>query len=231
MGGALAYLVLLAVAEPSGRSGSPTGPAPSRWCGTATRSAQPRPGHRWRDSRGGGPRFVWAIIRGFIGLPEALVRGSSERRRSKGLSPSRGDDRRGARAIPWRRSASRATRSGCSAPSPLTLLLKGPGRADLRDREGAERAFQAMADDPETRVLGLRACSWRRCRRDDEIAARAYATEAVAPRAERHLGQRRDAGGALRRHRLDPAPWKRWSAALPSASSTSRRPSASGPSS
>lgn len=39
--------------------------------------------------------FVWAIIRGFIGLPEALVRGSSRAAPEQGLSALAGDDRRG----------------------------------------------------------------------------------------------------------------------------------------
>ena len=122
--------------------------------------------------------FVWAIIRGFIGLPEALVRGSSERRRSKGLSAlSRGMIAVGSGdPLAAKRYAGDAER--LLGTEPLTLLLKAQAAQISGDREGAERAFQAMADDPETRVLGLRGLFVEARRRDDEIAARAYAAEA-----------------------------------------------------
>lgn len=123
--------------------------------------------------------FVWAIIRGMIGLPEALVRGSAERRRTKGLSAlSRGMIAVGSGdPLAAKRYAGDAER--LLGTEPLTLLLKAQAAQISGDRDGAERAFQAMADDPETRVLGLRGLFVEARRRDDEIAARAYASEAA----------------------------------------------------
>ncbi len=123
--------------------------------------------------------IVWAIVRGVIGLPEALVRGSAERRRTKGLSAlSRGMVAVGSGdPLAARRYAGDAER--LLGTEPLTLLLKAQAAQISGDREGAERAFQAMADDPETRVLGLRGLFVEARRRDDEIAARAYASEAA----------------------------------------------------
>jgi len=62
---------------------------------------------------------------------------------------------------------------------PLTLLLKAQAAQISGDRDAAERAFQRMADDPETRVLGLRGLFVEARRREDDGAARAYATEAA----------------------------------------------------
>lgn len=123
--------------------------------------------------------IVWAIVRGVIGLPEALVRGSAERRRTKGLSAlSRGMVAVGSGdPLAARRFAGDAER--LLGTEPLTLLLKAQAAQISGDREGAERAFQAMADDPETRVLGLRGLFVEARRRDDEVAARAYASEAA----------------------------------------------------
>jgi HemY protein len=123
--------------------------------------------------------IVWAVIRGVIGLPEALVRGSAERRRAKGFSAlSRGMVAVGSGdPLAARRFAGDAER--LLGSEPLTLLLKAQAAQISGDREGAEQAFQAMVDDPETRVLGLRGLFVEARRRDDELAARAYATEAA----------------------------------------------------
>ena len=62
-------------------------------------------------------RFIWAVVRGIITLPEALVRGSKERRRAKGFSAlSRGMVAVGSGdPLAARRHASDA--SVCSVPS------------------------------------------------------------------------------------------------------------------
>ncbi len=123
--------------------------------------------------------LVWAIVRGVIGLPEALVRGSAERRRTKGLSAlSRGMVAVGSGdPLAARRYASDAER--LLGTEPLTLLLKAQAAQISGDREGAERAFQAMTEESETRVLGLRGLFVEARRREDEAAARAYAAEAT----------------------------------------------------
>ncbi|HEV7439325.1 MAG TPA: heme biosynthesis HemY N-terminal domain-containing protein [Methylobacterium sp.] len=123
--------------------------------------------------------FIWAIVRGIITLPEALVRGSRERRRAKGFTAlSRGMVAVGSGdPLAARRHAGDAER--LLGSEPLALLLKAQAAQISGDREAAERAFQRMANDPETRVLGLRGLFVEARRREDEPAARAYATEAA----------------------------------------------------
>jgi HemY protein len=123
--------------------------------------------------------LVWAVVRGFIELPEVLVRGSRERRRAKGFSAlSRGMVAVGSGdPLAARRHASDAER--LLGSEPLTLLLKAQAAQISGDREAAENAFQRMVDDPETRVLGLRGLFVEARRREDETAARAYAVEAA----------------------------------------------------
>ncbi|KAB1070102.1 heme biosynthesis protein HemY [Methylobacterium planeticum] len=123
--------------------------------------------------------FIWAIVRGIITLPENLVRGSRERRRAKGFTAlSRGMVAVGSGdPLAARRHAGDAER--LLGSEPLALLLKAQAAQISGDREAAERAFQRMANDPETRVLGLRGLFVEARRREDEPAARAYATEAA----------------------------------------------------
>jgi HemY protein len=123
--------------------------------------------------------FIWAIVRGIITLPEALVRGARERRRAKGFTAlSRGMVAVGSGdPLAARRHAGDAER--LLGSEPLALLLKAQAAQISGDREAAERAFQRMANDPETRVLGLRGLFVEARRREDETSARAYATEAA----------------------------------------------------
>ncbi|GEP05000.1 heme biosynthesis protein HemY [Methylobacterium oxalidis] len=123
--------------------------------------------------------FIWAIVRGVIGLPGSLVRGSRERRRAKGFTAlSRGMVAVGSGdPLAARRHAGDAER--LLGAEPLALLLKAQAAQISGDREAAEQAFQRMANDPETRVLGLRGLFVEARRREDETAARAYAAEAA----------------------------------------------------
>ncbi|WP_264044996.1 heme biosynthesis protein HemY [Methylobacterium flocculans] len=123
--------------------------------------------------------FLWAIVRGFITLPETLVRGSRDRRRAKGFSAlSRGMVAVGSGdPLAARRHASDAER--LLGAEPLTLLLKAQAAQISGDREAAEQAFQRMVNDPETRVLGLRGLFVEARRREDDASARAYAAEAA----------------------------------------------------
>ena len=123
--------------------------------------------------------FIWAVVRGIITLPEALVRGSKERRRAKGFSAlSRGMVAVGSGdPLAARRHASDAER--LLGAEPLALLLKAQAAQISGDREATEHAFQRMVNDPETRVLGLRGLFVEARRREDDVAARAYASEAA----------------------------------------------------
>lgn len=123
--------------------------------------------------------LVWAVVKGIITLPESLVRGSRDRRRAKGFSAlSRGMVAVGSGdPLAARRHAGDAER--LLGAEPLALLLKAQAAQISGDREAAEHAFQRMVNDPETRVLGLRGLFVEARRREDETAARAYATEAA----------------------------------------------------
>lgn len=122
---------------------------------------------------------LFSIVQGVIGLPSFLSRSARERKRAKGMSSlSRGMIAVGSGdPLAARRYASDAER--LLGEQPLTLLLKAQAAQISGDREAAERAFRNMAEEPETRVLGLRGLFVEARRRDDETAARAYAAEAA----------------------------------------------------
>lgn len=123
--------------------------------------------------------LIWAVVTGVIGLPASISRSTRERRRNKGLaSLSRGMIAVGSGdPLAARRHAGDAER--LLGSQPLTLLLKAQAAQISGDRDAAEQAFKRMADDPETRVLGLRGLFVEARRREDEGAARAYAAEAA----------------------------------------------------
>ncbi|MCY1645300.1 heme biosynthesis protein HemY [Methylorubrum sp. SL192] len=123
--------------------------------------------------------LIWAVVTGVIGLPASISRSTRERRRNKGLaSLSRGMIAVGSGdPLAARRHAGDAER--LLGSQPLTLLLKAQAAQISGDRDAAEQAFKRMADDPETRVLGLRGLFVEARRREDEGAARAYASEAA----------------------------------------------------
>ena len=81
--------------------------------------------------------------------------------------------------MPARRSASPARRGKLSAEEPLALLLSAQTAQLAGDRDGAERAFRAMAARSDTKLLGLRGLYVEAQRRDDAIAARRYAERAA----------------------------------------------------
>ncbi len=62
---------------------------------------------------------------------------------------------------------------------PLALLLSAQSAQLSGDREGAERAFRAMANRADTKVLGLHGLYVEAQRRDDPASAQAYAEEAA----------------------------------------------------
>ena len=122
---------------------------------------------------------VWAVVRGALRLPERMTFASRARRRAQGFSAvSRGMIAVGSGdPAAARRHAGEAER--LLGREPLALLLKAQAAQISGDRSGAETAFRRMADDPETRVLGLRGLFVEAQRRDDRVAARAYAAEAA----------------------------------------------------
>ena len=105
--------------------------------------------------------LVWAIIRGFLRAPERLRKMSRERRQAKGrnaitqglIAIGTGDH------FAARRHADVAKR--IAQHDPLAMLLHAQTAQLHGDSEGAQRAFHAMAERKDTRLLGLRDCSSR----------------------------------------------------------------------
>ncbi len=123
--------------------------------------------------------LAWSILRGLWRTPERVRRARRERRHARGrhavthglLAIGHGDSR-AARAH-----ADVAKRH--AANDPLALLLHAQSAQLDGDREGAQRAFRAMAERKDTRLLGLRGLFIEAQRADDPHAAVAIAEEAL----------------------------------------------------
>jgi HemY protein len=123
--------------------------------------------------------MLWSILRGAWRTPERMRRGRRERRQARGrhaitqglLAIGHGDS-----------SAARIhaeTARKHAAHDPLALLLHAQSAQLDGDREGAQRAFRAMAEREDTRLLGLRGLFIEAQRADDPVAAVMVAEEAL----------------------------------------------------
>lgn len=123
--------------------------------------------------------LVWAIVRALWRAPDRIRRSNRERRHARGrhaithglIAIGTGD------AIAARRHAHIARRD--AQQEPLALLLHAQAAQLDGDRAGAQRAFRAMAEREETRLLGLRGLFVEAQRADDPVAAVAIAEEAL----------------------------------------------------
>jgi HemY protein len=123
--------------------------------------------------------LAWSILRGLWRTPERVRRARRERRHARGrhaithglLAVGHGDS--GAA----RAHADVARRH--SGNDPLALLLHAQSAQLDGDREGAQRAFRAMAERKDTRLLGLRGLFVEAQRADDSFAAVAVAEQAL----------------------------------------------------
>ncbi|MCP1974163.1 heme biosynthesis protein HemY [Bradyrhizobium elkanii] len=119
------------------------------------------------------------VLRGLWKIPGHIRRGRRERRHARGrhaitqglLAIGHGDSA-GARAH-----AEVARRH--AANDPLALLLHAQSAQLDGDRDGAQRAFRAMAERADTRLLGLRGLFIEAQRADDPVAAVMIAEEAL----------------------------------------------------
>ena len=122
---------------------------------------------------------AWAMLRGLWRTPEQVRRARRERRHARGrhaithglLAIGHGDS-----------SAARAHANVArrhAAHDPLALLLHAQSAQLDGDREGAQRAFRAMAEREDTRLLGLRGLFVEAQRADDPHAAVAIAEQAL----------------------------------------------------
>ncbi|MGY3486207.1 HemY protein [Bradyrhizobium sp. USDA 4011] len=119
------------------------------------------------------------ILRGLWKIPGHIRRGRRERRHARGrhaitqglLAIGHGDS-----------SAARAHAEVArrhAGGDPLALLLHAQSAQLDGDRDGAQRAFRAMAERPDTRLLGLRGLFIEAQRADDPVAAVMIAEEAL----------------------------------------------------
>jgi HemY protein len=123
--------------------------------------------------------LAWSILRGLWRTPERIKRARRERRHARGrhaithglLAIGHGD------STAARLHADVARRH--AAHDPLALLLHAQSAQLDGDREGARRAFRAMAEREDTRLLGLRGLFIEAQRADDPVAAVMIAEEAL----------------------------------------------------
>jgi HemY protein len=123
--------------------------------------------------------LLWAIIRATWRTPERIRRRRRERRHARGrhaithglLAIGHGD------SAAARAHADVARRH--AADDPLALLLHAQSAQLDGDRVGAQRAFRAMAERKDTRLLGLRGLFIEAQRADDPVAAVMIADEAL----------------------------------------------------
>jgi HemY protein len=123
--------------------------------------------------------MMWAILRGVWRTPARMRRNRRERRQARGrhaitqglLAIGHGDSTAA-------RVHAEAARKH-AAHDPLALLLHAQSAQLDGDREGAQRAFHAMAEREDTRLLGLRGLFIEAQRADDPVAAVMVAEEAL----------------------------------------------------
>lgn len=123
--------------------------------------------------------IVWTVVLALWRMPGRLRRGHHEQRHARGrhaitqglLAIGMGD------AEAARRHSQAARRD--AHQDPLALLLHAQTAQIEGDRDGARRAFRAMAERDDTRLLGLRGLFVEAQRADDLPAAVAIAEEAL----------------------------------------------------
>jgi HemY protein len=124
--------------------------------------------------------FVWSIVRAIVRSPAVLARRRRERRGARAYAAiSDGLIAVGSGDIDAALKLS-ADANHLAPGEPLTLLLSAQAAQLSGDRDGAERAFRAMAGRADTKALGLHGLFIEAHRRDDHESARAHAEEAAA---------------------------------------------------
>ena len=123
--------------------------------------------------------LAWTLLRALWHVPDRIRHGRRERRQARGrhaitqglLAIGHGD------STAARAHAEVARRH--AAHDPLALLLHAQSAQLDGDRAGARRAFRAMAEREDTRLLGLRGLFIEAQRADDPVAAVMIAEEAL----------------------------------------------------
>jgi HemY protein len=123
--------------------------------------------------------IVWSIVRAIVRSPAVLAKRQRDRRGARAYAAiSNGLIAIGSGDIDAARKLA-ADANRLVPEEPLALLLSAQAAQLSGDRDGAERAFRAMASRPDTKALGLHGLFIEAQRRDDAISARAYAEEAA----------------------------------------------------
>src|ERR1700761_4157301 len=121
----------------------------------------------------------WSFLRGLWRMPGHIRRRRHERRAARG----RHAITQGLLAIGHGDSASARSHAEVArrhaAQDPLTLLLHAQSAQLDGDHSGAQRAFRAMAEREDTRLLGLRGLFIEAQRADDPVSAVLIAEEAL----------------------------------------------------
>src|SRR3981081_1113910 len=123
--------------------------------------------------------LAWTILRGLWRMPERVRRNRRERRHARGrhaithglLAIGHGDSTAARAQAP--------VAAKHAAQDPLALLLHAQSAQLDGDRDGAQRAFRAMAEREDTRLLGLRGVLLEDPGADDPVAAVMLAEEAL----------------------------------------------------
>jgi HemY protein len=123
--------------------------------------------------------LAWTILLTLWRTPERIRRGRRERRHARG----RNAITQGLLAIGYGDSSAARAHAEVArkhaAHDPLALLLHAQSAQLDGDRDGAQRAFRAMAEREDTRLLGLRGLFIEAQRADDPVAAVMIAEEAL----------------------------------------------------
>ncbi|MBS9721589.1 heme biosynthesis protein HemY [Tianweitania sp. BSSL-BM11] len=132
-----------------------------------------------------GVMLLWWVLKGLWRSPYTVTRYFRTRRRDRGyqalstglIAAGAGD---AAKAKSMRKQAAKLINAD---REPLVHLLDAQTAMLEGDHDGARKKFEAMLDDPETRLLGLRGLYLEAERHGDHAAARHYAgrASAVAP--------------------------------------------------
>jgi len=123
--------------------------------------------------------LAWSVLRMILRTPDLVGAATSGRRRARGFTAlSRGMIAVGSGdAAMARRYALEAGK--LLGREPMTLLLRAQAAQLAGDRKTAEAAFNAMLEQPETRVLGLRGLYVEARRKGDLANAFAFAGKAA----------------------------------------------------
>jgi HemY protein len=140
----------------------------------------------------------WWLVKSIIESPYTVSRYFRVRRRDRGyqalstgmIAAGSGD------AALARKKKKEAMKLLSADQEPLIHLLDAQASLLEGDHEAARRKFEAMVEDPETRLLGLRGLYLEAERHGDRTAARHYASRAIE--AAPHLGWAADV--ALEQH-------------------------------